>query len=498
MLIKKKNRSQQVSWALAGLMLCGTLSAAIMAQGNQVSSRPVQAGPADTAQQQAGQLSDAFRSASETIMPSVVLIRTFAAAEDGSLSTPAPGSGVPRELQEHPLFRRFMQPGHGRPERSPGIGTGSGVIIDASGLILTNHHVISGGKRVQVRLHDGREFEAHRVLKDPSTDLAVIQLDGVDDLQAARMGNSDDVRIGDWVLAVGAPFGLQQTVTAGIISAKSRGIGITDREEFLQTDAAINPGNSGGPLVNLRGELIGINTAISSTSGGYQGIGFAVPVNLAHWVSESLVRNGHVKRAFLGVGIQPVDSALSRQFGLETVHGALVTEVHGGSPADEAGLRVGDVIAGFDGTVIDQPQRLQRIVERADPGKNHSLEIVRDGTAMTVEIQVAPLTEIAGRRETSNSGNSNPWGLSLEDRNEGSDSSESRLSADGVVVSAIRPESPADRAGLTVSMMLRRIGRTEVKTAAEARAVLRDCAGDETLLLLVELKGHPRFVVLRK
>ncbi|MCH5373751.1 MAG: trypsin-like peptidase domain-containing protein [Planctomycetes bacterium] len=262
-------------------------------------------------------------------------------------------------------FRFEMPPGDQVPH---GGGLGSGVIIDPSGLVLTNNHVVAGGGQVSVRLYDGREFSASQVWTDPKTDIAVVKLDGAKDLTAAKLGNSDMVSIGDWVLALGQPFGLESTVTAGIISAKHRGIGITARDNFLQTDAAINPGNSGGPLVNLNGEVIGVNTAISSRSGGNDGIGFAIPINLAKWVANQLAKEGVVHRAYLGVGIQPVSQKLADQFHVKPREGVVVTDVFPNTPAAKAGVKSGDVIVEFAGVAVSSPQELQTLVEQAQMG----------------------------------------------------------------------------------------------------------------------------------
>ena len=313
---------------------------------------------------------------------------------------PVAGSGsdnqqLPEELRNNPLFKRFFEDMPGRPQSPRGEsrtphskGMGSGVIIDPSGLILTNNHVVEGAGKVMVRLHDGREIEATEWKTDPKTDIAIVRIAGAGTLPAAALGDSGVLEVGDWVIAVGAPFGLRETVTAGIISAKSRGIGITAREECLQTDAAISPGNSGGPLVNLNGEVIGINTAISSRSGGYDGIGFAVPINLARWVSDQLALTGSVQRAFLGVGIQAVTSDLSKQFGLSTVEGAVVTDVRADSPAAKSGLKSGDVIVSFDGKRIGEPRDLQGIVERAVIGQDHKVVVYRDGKRVELTVRV--------------------------------------------------------------------------------------------------------------
>ncbi len=233
-----------------------------------------------------------------------------------------------------------------------------------------------------------RTFVATNVWTDPESDLAVVKIEHASDLVAATLGDSDQVEIGDWVLALGQPFGLESTVTAGIISAKHRGIGITARENFLQTDAAINPGNSGGPLVNLRGEVVGINTAIHSRSGGNNGIGFAVPSNLARWVSDQLMDTGTVKRAYLGVGIQPVTQDLAKQLSVKLHGGVVVTDVFPNTPAAKAGLNSGDVIVRFGDTAVPSPQALQLAVERSPLGEEIPVEIVRHGKTMNLTYHV--------------------------------------------------------------------------------------------------------------
>ena len=282
-------------------------------------------------------MSKAFHDAASKVLPSVVMItNTPAMAEKSGNQKSAPDQnseempfglkGTPfGDLFKNPELHQLLQavPSGPMPDM-PGqgmIGAGSGVIVDPSGVILTNNHVVAGGGKVMVRLQDGREFKAVDIKTDPKTDLAVLRIEGAGTLPAARLGDSSKVEIGDWVLALGQPFGLEGTVTAGIVSAKERGIGITDREDFIQTDAAINPGNSGGPLVNLDGEVVGINTAISSNNGGYQGVGFAIPANLAKWVGGQLETAGKVQRAYLGVGIQLVTQPLAEQFKVKVHEG---------------------------------------------------------------------------------------------------------------------------------------------------------------------------------
>ncbi len=357
-----RNLSGWVGGATLGVAVAG---AAVLAQPQLTPDRAGEK-PVDQPASVSG-LSDAFRAVAKEVTPAVVTIEArtkahpvegqtqFGGDEDQFEDLLPPGfQGDPR-FEE--LFRRFGQ-GRGMPRGQmfapPQQAKGSGVIIDSSGVILTNSHVVNGADEVLVKLTDGREFVATEVKTDPKSDVAVIKIDA-DNLTPAAVGNSDDMQVGDWVLAIGSPFGLETTVTAGIVSAKGRGPNITDREDFIQTDAAINPGNSGGPLVNLNGQVVGINTAISSRGGGNDGVGFAIPVNMAKWVASQLLDNGKVERSYLGVGIQPVTSSLAEEFGVPVGTGVLVNNVFPKTPAAEADLKTGDVIVSVDGKDVAEP-----------------------------------------------------------------------------------------------------------------------------------------------
>ncbi|REJ69196.1 MAG: PDZ domain-containing protein [Planctomycetota bacterium] len=337
-------------------------------------------------------LSRAFRNVAETTTPSVV---TLSVSKNLRNVLGGDGENPFTDRRRSELFRRFQEEMRRNPERFQQNGVGSGVIIDTSGIILTNHHVVQGADRVVVRLHDGREFEATDIRTDEATDLAVLRIEGAENLTAARLGDSDQMDIGDWVIAIGTPFELEFTVSAGIISGKGRSLrdsGERDRRTtFLQTDAAINPGNSGGPLLNLDGEVIGINTAIASRSGGNDGIGFAVPSNLVRWISRELIAHGEVRRAYLGVSIAEITASIARQFGLERGSGVLVAEVRSGSPAESAGLQVGDVITRIGGTAVRTPGELQRIVERSSTRSTQTLAIVRDDQSQTLRVRLSDL-----------------------------------------------------------------------------------------------------------
>ena len=353
----------------------------------------------DNARQSAKLMSKAFHAAAEQVLPAVVTITSRATVVKAS-GKPAPeegdddAEGIPfgfngspfGDMLKDPQLRQFFE-FHGSPNIPHGVsGSGSGVIVDPSGIILTNNHVVAGGGEITVRLSDGREFKAGQIKTDPKTDLAIVRIDAGGSLPVAKLGRSSDVEVGDWVLAVGQPFGLEGTVTAGIVSAKGRGMGITDREDFIQTDAAINPGNSGGPLVNLDGEVIGINTAISTNSGGYQGVGFAVPIDLAKWVGGQLEQSGTVHRAWLGVAIQPVTQEVAEEFKIKVHSGVLVREVRNNTPAAKAGVQPGDVILQFAGQAVNDPRELQNIVERSPIGSSQPMLVLRDGKEVTINV----------------------------------------------------------------------------------------------------------------
>jgi len=518
--INDRHRSGK-AWFAAGissLALAIAVTGGAWVNADQERSAPL----ADLTPQQheaiesANHLSGAFRAVANNLLPSVVAIENRPAvawtggnqqpADDNQLDNPFKGTPF-EDLFNDPRFRKPRGGGQRAiPSPRQRSGIGSGVIIDPSGIILTNNHVVAGGGEVMVRTQDGREFVATEVWTDPKTDVAVVKIDGASDLVAATLGDSDNIEIGDWVLALGQPFGLESTVTAGIISAKHRGIGITARENFLQTDAAINPGNSGGPLVSLRGKVIGINTAIHSRSGGNNGIGFAIPSNLARWVSDQLVNTGTVRRAYLGVGIQPITQELGKQLGVRPRQGVVVTDVYPDTPASKAGLKSGDVIVRFGGEKITSPQGLQLSVERSPIGEKLPIKIVRDGKEMEVMYEAAePQGEFAAKLDTTPDGK--PTGKRME--NLGLEiaplTSEvaKQLNLDndqGVVITSVRKGSPAASVGLTSGMVIAEVNRQSVSTVAEFEAAIESAQQDDTgrgVLLLVRSENGSRFVVIK-
>jgi len=517
------SRSYLVAAVAAVAVTAGVIGAPWIMDGNSAAADVTRKLPVPTytpeeaarAASSAKDLAIAFRAAADKVLPSLVTIENtpsaapIADAPRGPLRQPAPFGGrnpleaTPFEdmFPDQPFgdFRFEAPPGGPMPR---GGGMGSGVVISDKGLVLTNNHVVEGGGEVTVRLWDGREYTATDVWTDPHTDIAVVKIEG-DNLTAAKIGNSDMVEIGDWVLALGQPFGLESTVTAGIISAKHRGIGITSRENFLQTDAAINPGNSGGPLVNLDGEVIGINTAISSRSGGNVGIGFAVPINLARWVADQLSDGGVVHRAFLGVGIQPVTANLAKQFNVKPREGVLVTDVFDDTPAAQAGLKSGDVIVTYDGMSVSTPQELQVAVERSEIGKPHPLTIVRNGKRQ--ELELVPREQPSDYGLAARNPQTAPERESVRDEHLGMQFSEltadiaQRLGVDGaegVVITNVDRDSPADRAGLEVGMVVAEVDRQPVKDVAQMKSLLEK-ADDDGVLMLVRSSAGSRFVLLK-
>jgi len=489
----------------------------------QSAAQPVanQQAPDLAARNAAASLSKAFREAASLVSPSVVMITNTPAVaqrlherklrpnnDDEEEEVPFGFKGTPfGDMFKNPEFRHFFKelpqmpdmPGQGR------IGAGSGVIVDPDGTILTNNHVVAGGGNITVRLADGREFKAVNIKTDPKTDVAVIHIKDAGKLPAAKLGDSDKVEVGDWVLALGEPFGLEGTVTAGIVSAKGRGIGITAREDFIQTDAAINPGNSGGPLVNIDGEVIGINTAISSNTGGYQGVGFAIPIDLAKWVGGQLVKNGKVNRAYLGVAIQPVTQSLAEQFKVKVREGVLVTDIQPNTPAAKAELKSGDIIVEFAGKPVANPRQLQGIVEMVRPGSTQKLGIIRDGKRMTLDVVCAEqpanygmaqdeISESTGNGETSRF---EKLGIQVENLTAQLAEKLGIKAEHGVVISDVQAGSPAAMVGLASGMVITQVDRQPVKSVEEFRKAVESKPLEKGLLMLVQSSKGSRFVVIR-
>ena len=415
-----------------------------------------------------------------------------------------------REIQQQggspfddPMFRRFFGEGQGRGNNRtlrtpPQHGEGSGVIVTKDGYILTNNHVVEGADEVKVTLQDGRDFTAKVIGKDPKTDVAVLKVEAKD-LPFVEMANSEKIEIGDIVLAVGNPFGIGQSVTMGIISATGRATLGLDYEDFIQTDAAINPGNSGGALVDAEGRLIGINTAILSRSGGNQGIGFAIPANLARDVMESLVNDGRVNRGFLGVLIQDVTPVLARKLELKDNKGALIGDVVPDSPADKAGLKAGDIVTEFNGKAVEGSRQLKLAVARVKPGEKAAAKVLRDGSTRTLSVTVR---EVPGAEKMSKADSKNTDdGEALKGVAVGDLDSRIRQqfnipsSVKGAVVRDVEEGSAAAEAGLKPGDVILEINRQRVANAEDA-IKLTDKPKDKATLLRIWSGGNSRFLVV--
>lgn len=402
-------------------------------------------------------------------------------ADDGSPF----GEGFP--------FPGFGAPAPRGPERRQ--GAGSGFIIRKDGLIITNNHVVENAQQISVTLSDKQEYKAKLVGRDPKTDLAIIKIDAKSDLPAAPLGNSATLRVGEWVMAVGNPFGLSNTVTAGIVSAKGRAIGAGPYDDYIQTDAPINPGNSGGPLFNAAGEVVGINTAIFSQSGGNVGIGFAVPINQAKALLPELESKGSVSRAWLGVSIQPMTPELARSLNVDKARGALVAEVNDKSPAEKAGIKRGDVIVAYDGKNVDESASLPALVASSAVGKTVPVEILRDGKSQTLNVTVAKLKDesvaLVGKHEKSN------WGLSLRELRPQERSRMGLKDRDGVLIENVVPDSPAADAGVQPGDIILQVNRVSVDSVDAVKAEVGKAKTDKPLLLLLRrADGNTGYVAL--
>ncbi len=485
-------------WAACALAVAGAFAAGAQSNNRDKADQPAVTVKRDAEPVHRGQMElSSFSQVVKQVAPSVVKITTSTKAKHINASTQLPPGF------DHPAFRQFFGGGVPQIEQPPQAGLGSGVIISADGFIATNNHVIQGADEVLVTMDDGRELKARVVGRDPQTDIAVIKVEAKD-LPAVTFADSNTIEVGDRVLAIGNPFGLGETVTTGIVSAKGRrpGLGL-DYEDFVQTDAAINPGNSGGALVDVQGRLIGINTAILSRSGGFQGVGLAVPANLVSHVADSLVKNGKVVRGYLGVQTQDVTAALAESLDLDTRKGALVAEVQPNTPADKAGLKNGDVIVSVNGQPVEDSHRLSFTVGAVAPGTKLDLEVIRDGEAQKITAttgtrpntrngQLGDDSEL--QANTSDEGVLN--GVAVDDikpqlRNQ------LNLPANlkGAIITNVEPDSASARAGLRPGDVILEINRQPVASAQDA-VELSAKAESKKALVRVWSRGSRAFVVV--
>ncbi|MHB8454547.1 MAG: DegQ family serine endoprotease [Acidiferrobacterales bacterium] len=432
-------------------------------------------------------------------LPAVVNISTTRVIKSQGQSAGAPFPDDPffRQFFGEQFFHNFNVP---REQRESALG--SGVIVDSDGYIITNNHVVAKADTIKVILGNNREYKAKVIGTDPKTDIAVIKINAKN-LPVIPWGDSNKLQVGEYVLAMGNPFGLNQTVTMGIVSAVGRAnVGIADYEDFIQTDAAINPGNSGGALVNTKGQLVGINTAIFTRSGGYMGIGFAIPSDMARDVMNQLIKHGRVVRGWLGVSIQEVTPELARNFGLSEPHGALVGEVIADSPAAKAGLKAGDVIVGYDGQKIDTPTTLRNLVADTPVGKEVEVKVIRRKESKTFTIKIAEQSAKIAKQSTGSeapqtSSNTLLSGLSVQNLTpQIAQQLNLPHGASGVVVANVDPSSPAAAVGLQPGDVIAQINRKPVRDLRDYRRITSRLGKNESVLLLITRSGTNMFVVI--
>jgi serine protease Do len=447
-------------------------------------------------------LSDAFADVAERVKPCVVTVYSERIVRLPQFNFPFRwffgDEDTPRPRREQPQ-REFRQS-----------GMGSGIVIDREGRIVTNYHVVQDVNEIKVKFPNGGTFDAEVVGTDPGTDLAVIKLKGNPprEITVAALGDSDLLRVGDWVLAIGAPFGYEQTVTSGIISAKGRrGLNreaATKYEDFLQTDAAINPGNSGGPLVNMRGEVVGISTAIATSVGQFAGVGFAIPINMAKHVIHDLVTSGKVTRGYLGVIIQDISDEFAEQFGLHDTKGALVAQVSKDSPAEKAGLRVGDVVRRFNGRDVVSTLELRNLVADTTPGTKAEVDIIRDKRERRLTVAVGELKpeNIAAatptgpeEAESGPSAQFKRFGLSIAPLSSAKAEQLGLELSEGVLVTDVDEDGPAARADIQPDDVITEVNRVRVNSVDDFRTAIGKSR--DNALLRINRKNTARYIFLR-
>jgi serine protease Do len=481
--IKMKTENvKRIMYVLIALIISLNITATAIAAGNSDMST-------------LRETSEAFSNVAEKAIPAVVFVKV-------EKTVNAPNFGIPFEFNGSfdpfgdDFFDRFFR--RQQPQESPReyhqMAQGSGCIISADGYILTNHHVVGDVDKITVKLHDGQELEAKVIGSDEKSDVAVIKVEGKN-LPVLPLGDSDKLKVGEWVIAIGNPFGLAETVTVGVVSAKGRSnVHIADYEDFIQTDAAINPGNSGGPLLNLDGQVIGINTAIFSQSGGYMGIGFAIPINMAKSIKEQLLKSGKVTRGQLGISIQALSKELADSFNLESTKGILVADVLSDSPAEKAGLKTGDIILKLNGDEVTDIGSFRNKIAMIAPGTNVKLLIMRDGKQQEISVEIGELSEI--RAQIGASDISGKLGLQVQDLTEETAKLYGVAMGKGIIVTGVAAYSPAAMKGIKPGAVILSVNRKPIGSVLEFNKALKEAGQAKKVLLLLKEDKYTRFVVL--
>lgn len=457
---------------------------------------PVQA--AENAIVSLKQTSQAFATIAKEVSPAVVNIQSDQVPGNNEVAE----NGEAPELDDIPPqfyeFFRQLDP-NSLPRRQPVVRQGSGFIISHDGYIVTNNHLVQNATKITVKLLNNDEYTAKVVGTDPQTDIAVIKIKA-NNLPIVHLGDSDKTDVGEWVVALGNPFGLSHSLSAGILSAKGRSsVGLADYENFLQTDAAINPGNSGGPLLDLDGKVVGINTAIFSRSGGYMGIGFAIPINMAKSIIDQLIKKGNVVRGYLGVKIQPLTSDLAASFGLKENKGILVAQVEPGAPADKAGIKQGDVIVSLDGKPVLNVGDFRNNIATSAPESTHTIGVLRDKQTLQIQAAVGNLNNSAANNKIEKEEPQifNKIGLSVQTITEEIAGKLGVKAGEGIVVSGVKPGSLSELAGLSRGSVILEINREKVNNLSKFKSSVESAMKSKKLLLLVQDQQYgTRYVVI--
>lgn len=413
------------------------------------------------------------------------------------------GGQLPEEMFNHPFFEKFFGPQfrqqQPRQREFKQRGQGSGFIISKDGYILTNNHVVESADVIKVTLSDEREFDARLIGTDPQTDVALLKIEDPENLPVLPIGDSNNLEAGEWVIAIGNPFGLSQTVTVGVVSATGRSsVGINEYENFIQTDAAINPGNSGGPLINGRGEAVGINTALFSRTGGYMGIGFAIPINMAQSIQDQLHKYGKVTRGWLGVVIQNVDKDLADSFGLKQAGGILVSEVQENTPASAAGLKQGDVITHLNDTELKDVTDLRNRVAMLRPGSKAMLFVMRDGRERKIQVTIGEQPSDFSKAGSINNDRDTleKFGLTLQELSPELAEKFEYKQDDGLIISDVEQGSPAEMEGLKPGHLVEEVNRERVRSLKDLKAAMKKSGKSGKILLRVRSGNYSTYVVL--
>jgi len=423
----------------------------------------------------------------EKLSPSVVNISTTQTVKSGG----GPSGNLPfRFFGNDELFQRFFGETPEREFKHKSLG--SGFIISRDGYIFTNHHVVAKADKIKVKLSNGKEYDAEIKGRDANTDLALIKIKADEPLPAITFGDSDKLRVGDWVFAIGSPFGLEHTVTAGIVSAKGRAIGSGPYDNFIQTDASINPGNSGGPLFNLDGEVVGINTAIVAQA---QGIGFSVPVNMAKTILNDLKTKGSVTRGWLGVSIQDITPDMATNLKLKDKRGALVGQVFEGDPADMAGIKTGDIIIAIDGRSVQDTHELLRVVAALPVGKKVEVKILREGLEKSLTLLVGQRKEALERAKTGKI--HEQFGMALQEITPEIAQHFGLTQKGGIIITDIKPGSAADEGGLKPQDIILQVNRTKIRSLKDFTEEINRSSKEETLMLLIKREDNSLFLTIR-